>query len=125
MPDPRRLRDYLTDIAEAIDRVASYTARINQSDFPRDRLIQDAVIRNIEIIGEASHQLLTRFPEYANAQPQLPLASAYGMRNVVAHGYFHVDLDILWATVETSLPELRKLIQQALHDLDAQRSPPS
>lgn len=118
MPNQRRLRDYLTDIAEAVDRITTYTAALNKSDFQSNRLIQDAVIRNIEIIGEASHQLLTRYPEYVDAHAQLPLAAAYGMRNVVAHGYFHVDLDILWATVETSLPALRKLIHEALHDMD-------
>lgn len=86
MPDPLRLRDYLTDIAEVIDRVASYTAALDKSDFLREPIIQDAVIRNLAIIGEASHQLVTRHPEYVNAHPQLPLASAHRTRNVVAHG---------------------------------------
>ncbi|CAG9187213.1 HepT-like ribonuclease domain-containing protein [Cupriavidus pinatubonensis] len=57
-------------------------------------MAQDAVIRNIEIIGEASHNIESHHPDFAAAHPELPLAFAYQMRNAVAHGYFKVDLGL-------------------------------
>jgi len=81
-----------------------------------DSLVQDAVIRNLEVIGEASHRIATRFPEFAAQHPELPLSSAYQMRNAVAHGYFEIDLAIVWATVVIDLPglahELRGLVAE-------------
>ena len=70
-------------------------------------MAQDAVIRNLEIIGEASRNIEQRYPEFAGAHPELPLASAYEMRNVLAHGYFKVDLTVVWKTLEGDLPELQ------------------
>ncbi len=69
-------------------------------------MAQDAVIRNLEFIGEASQNIKRRHPAFADAHPDLPLASAYEMRNVLAHGYFKVDLAIVWQTLEKDLPEL-------------------
>ena len=69
--------------------------------FLEDEMVQDAVIRNFEIIGEASHNIEARFPEFAQGHPELPLAFSYQMRNAVAHGYFKVDLEIVWKTLRT------------------------
>ena len=79
-----------------------------------NNLVQDAVIRNFEIIGEASHNIESKFPQFAGAHPELPLAVAYQMRNAVAHGYFNVDLDIVWKTVNNDLADLYELVQIAL-----------
>lgn len=113
--DQQRLTDYLAHILEAISRIAEYTAGMDEDGFVRNKLVQDAVIRNFEIIGEASHNIETHYPEFAAAHPQLPLAFAYEMRNAVAHGYFKVDLEIVWRTIQSDLPELEKLIR-ALRD---------
>jgi uncharacterized protein with HEPN domain len=67
-------------------------------------LVQDAVIRNFEIIGEASSRINTRFPEFAAAHPELNLVDAYRMRNVVAHEYFGVRTDVVWNTIHDDLP---------------------
>jgi uncharacterized protein with HEPN domain len=74
-------------------------------------MAQDAVIRNLEVIGEASRNIERRYPEFAEAHPELPLASAYEMRNALAHGYFKVDLTIVWKTLENDLPELQAQMQ--------------
>jgi uncharacterized protein with HEPN domain len=74
-------------------------------------MTQDAVIRNLEIIGEASRNIARDCPEFAAAHPELPLTFAYEMRNVLAHGYFKVDLDIVWRTLERDLPSLQQRVQ--------------
>ncbi|MBV8036525.1 DUF86 domain-containing protein [Roseateles sp.] len=115
--DSRRLPDYLKHIAEAIERIRRYTAGMDKSAFLGNALVQDAVIRNFEILGEASHSIVTRHPEFAAAHPELPLAVSYQMRNSLAHGYFKVDLDIVWATIERDLPGLHARVVEAINTL--------
>jgi uncharacterized protein with HEPN domain len=76
--------------------------------------VQDAVIRNFEIIGEASHNIEKNYAQFAADHPELPLAFAYQMRNVVAHGYFQVDLEIVWKTIHSDLPGLYSDVKQVL-----------
>lgn len=76
--------------------------------------MQDAVIRNIEIIGEASNNIQKHFTEFAELHPELPLAFAYEMRNAVAHGYFKVDFEIVWKTIQNDLPELSQQTKAVL-----------
>ena len=73
--------------------------------------MQDAVIRNFEVIGEASRNIERHYPEFATSHTELPLASAYEMRNALAHGYFKVDLNIVWKTIENDLPGLKAQTQ--------------
>lgn len=113
-----RLADYLGHMLEATDRIASYVADVDQWAFARDELVQDAVIRNIEVIGEASHRIEVRYPDFALEHPELPLAAAYQMRNAVAHGYFEVDMDIVWATIRTDLPALAGLLRGYLSGMN-------
>jgi len=113
--DQQRLTDYLAHILEAISRIAEYTAGMDEDGFVRNKLVQDAVIRNLEIIGEASHNIETHYPEFAAAHPQLPLAFAYEMRNAVAHGYFKVDLEIVWRTIHGDLPALERSVSNLLN----------
>ena len=75
-----------------------------------DLLVQDAVIRNLEIIGEASNNIQQHCPDFAAAHPELPLSSAYQMRNAIAHGYFKVDFEIVWKTIQRDLPNLRQRV---------------
>ena len=110
----RRLQDYLEHILQAIDRINRYTANLSGEAFLHDDLVQDAVIRNLEIIGEASRNIASRYPEFTVANPDLPLQFAYEMRNALAHGYFSVDLEIVWKTIRNDLPGLRRQVQNAL-----------
>jgi uncharacterized protein with HEPN domain len=108
--DPQRLQDYLEHILEAINRIQDYCADIDEAGFLESHLIQDAVIRNFEIIGEASKNIDHLFPEFASSNPDLPLLIAYEMRNVLAHGYFKVDLQIVWKTIEMDLPMIQEQV---------------
>ena len=105
--DAQRLADYLGHILEAIERIEGYTQGMDDAALQSNLMLQDAVIRNLEIIGEASHNIIKHHPDFAAANPDLPLNAAYQMRNAVAHGYFKVDLDIVWETVRHELPKLR------------------
>jgi uncharacterized protein with HEPN domain len=86
-------------------------------------MVQDAVIRNFEIIGEASRNIEVHYPKFSAAHPELPLAFAYQMRNAVAHGYFKVDLEIAWNTIHADLPALHEQVREALISLPFDHTP--
>ncbi|WP_413898271.1 DUF86 domain-containing protein [Rhodoferax sp.] len=75
--------------------------------FLLDEKTQDAVIRNFEIIGEASNNIRRHHPEFVIRHPEVPLNFAYEMRNALAHGYFKVDFEVVWKTIHADLPGLR------------------
>ena len=108
--DQHRLADYLAHIAQAIERIGGYTTGMDEQAFMNTPLVQDAVIRNFEVIGEASNNIDKHYPEFAAAHPELPLAFAYQMRTALAHGYFKIDLAIVWKTIQTDLPQLHALM---------------
>jgi uncharacterized protein with HEPN domain len=110
----QRLDDYIEHILTAIGRIGAYTQGLDRGLFVADGLIQDAVIRNLEIIGEASHRIATRFPDFAELHPEIPLGPAYQMRNAVAHGYFEVDLDVVWQTIVKDLPSLARALENSM-----------
>ena len=93
---------------QAIDRILRYVDELTEPGFLANELVQDAVIRNFEIIGEASRNIERHFPEFAAANQDLPLVAAYEMRNALAHGYFKVDFEIVWKTIQNDLPGLRR-----------------
>jgi uncharacterized protein with HEPN domain len=114
--DPQRLQDYLEHILEAIKRIEGYCADIDELGFINSQLIQDAVIRNFEVIGEASKNIERVFPEFLAQHSDLPLLVAYEMRNALAHGYFKVDMQIVWKTIEVNLPNLETQITKIIKD---------
>jgi uncharacterized protein with HEPN domain len=105
---PGRIPEYLQHILDAINRALDYCAAMNCESFNRDTRTQDAVIRSIQVIGEAAKKVRTADPEFAAQHPEVPWAVMYGMRNRVIHDYFEVDLAVVWQTVQQDLPELRK-----------------
>lgn len=111
--DQQRLAEYLAHILEAIERIEEYVLDIDELNFLDNRLVQDAVIRNFEIIGEASKNIQKHFPQFVTDHPDLPLTSAYQLRNAVAHGYFKVDLEMVWKTICNDLPNLYNLVQKS------------
>mgnify|MGYP000961080478 FL=1 len=115
--DPLRLRDYLGHILEAISQIQNYCEDIDEVTFLKNRMIQDAVIRNFEIIGEASKNVERVAPEFVSAHPDLPLAFAYDMRNLLAHGYYKVDVAVVWKTIERDLPYLQQQVTMAMRNL--------
>jgi len=82
----QRVADYLAHMLEAIERTDRYTRNLDEALFKGESMVQDAVLRNLEIIGESSHNIESDYPEFAATHPELPLAFAYQMRNAVAHG---------------------------------------
>ncbi len=105
MPE-RDERLYLDDIVQAIDRILEYTAE-GRDAFFADSRTQDAVIRNLEVIGEAIRGVSSA----TRAQhPAVPWKQIAGTRDRVIHGYFTVDLEIVWEIVEKELAELRRLV---------------
>lgn len=113
-PSAPRLADYLAHILEAIERIDEYTSDLTEVAFHESKMAQDAVLRNLEIIGEASHSVETRYPAFAASHADLPWAFAYQMRNAVTHGYFKVDLEIVWQTIQRDLPGFHAQIKTLL-----------
>ena len=115
--DPLRLGDYLGHILDAISQIQNYCEDLDEVTFLKNRMIQDAVIRNFEIIGEASKNVERVAPEFVVAHPDLPLAFAYDMRNLLAYGYYKVDVAVVWKTNERDLPYLQQQVTLAIRNL--------
>lgn len=102
-----RAGDYVGHMIEAIDRIATYLDGLDREAFLKSSLVQDAVIRNFEVIGEAARNVEGLAPDIVAATPDIPWRYAKGMRNQLSHGHFNVDLDSVWATTRADLPRLR------------------
>lgn len=112
---PERVEDYLGYIVEAITRATGYVQPLrNIEAFGKDPQVQDAVVRNIEIIGEAVRHITRMAPGFIDQHDEIPWARMRAMRNVVIHQYFAVDLEILWTTATEDLPQLKRQIDQLL-----------
>ncbi|MFH1769726.1 MAG: DUF86 domain-containing protein [Parcubacteria group bacterium] len=100
---------YIDDIVESIDHIQEYMRGVEKGDFERDEKLQDAVLRRIEIIGEAVKKISEEFKEkYSDVRWR----DAMGMRDVLAHDYFNVELDRIWKTVQEDLPKLKEKISK-------------
>jgi uncharacterized protein with HEPN domain len=99
-----RINDYLSHILEAIERINRYIGHMAEEEFCQDEKTQDAVIRNFEIIGEAARNIERYHPSFASEHSDVPWGIAYEMRNALAHGYFMVDMEIVWKTIQNDLP---------------------
>ena len=109
----RTYRLYLRDIFEAIERIESYVEGKTFEQFIKNTLVIDAVVRNFEIIGEATKHI----PAEVKAEhPLIRWKDMAGMRDKLAHEYFGVDTEILWRTSTNRLPALKPLIQELLKE---------
>lgn len=108
--DPLRIADYLQHILEAIDNIQDYTADMDLDAFMADRKTRDAVIRNLEVIGEACNNVAKNHSAFASEHSAVPWGFAYEMRNALSHGYFTVDHAIVWQTIQQDLPTLKSQI---------------
>ena len=113
---PERAQDYLEHILNALERIQRYTAGKSAADFMVDTLLQDGVLRNLGIIGEAAHRLLADSPDYAAKHSEISLAKIYGMRNRITHAYEEVDMEIVWNLVLFDVPDLLPKIVAALEE---------
>ena len=104
---------YLEDIARAVKLIEEYVKGFDIKKFKKDKKTQDAVIRQIAIIGEAIKKLSKSF---AKSHPDLPIKEAVAMRNVLVHDYDWVDANEIWRTIKKDLPNLKNLIQDILEN---------
>lgn len=102
---------YLHHILDAIDLIEEYTSELSENEFLSNSMARDAVIRQIEIIGEAARNISD---DYRNSYPKVPWGKMIGIRNKIIHEYFNVNFAIVWDTVQDDLPELRKTITSIL-----------
>ena len=100
---------YLDDILTSIERLKEYTKNLSKEDFSKDQKTIDAVVRNIEILGEAARNIPEDFKE---EYPKVPWSKMISMRNKVIHEYSGIDLDILWQTIEDDLQGLEDQLKE-------------
>ena len=107
IPSAHELMEHMR---EAVGQSLTYVEGLDKDDFLTDKRTQQAVILNLIILGEAATKLMDHYPEVAAAHPEIEWRSMRGMRNRIAHGYYDIDLDVVWETVASALPELMNQI---------------
>ena len=108
-----RLPDYLDHMQQAAADACGFVQGLGKADFLEDKRTQQAVIMSLVIIGEAATKVMDSYPDFALAHAHVPWRSMRGMRNRIAHGYFDINLEVVWETVQTALPELLKQLASA------------
>ncbi len=100
---------YIKDILDSIKNIENYTKNISYKKFSSTQMLIDAIVRNFEIIGEAAKNLSN---ETKSAISDIPWKDITGMRNKIIHEYFGVDLQIIWKTIQESLPDFKKALKK-------------
>ena len=104
---------YLADILEAIRKIESYTRGLSLPEFGQDEMRVDAVMRNLEIIGEATKNIP---PEIRQKYPAIEWRKIAGLRDVAIHAYFTIDLQIIWDVVQNKLPDLQRDVTKLVEE---------
>ena len=108
---------YLQDIFECCENAVSYTDGMTFAEFSDDQKTIDAVVRNLEIIGEAVKNVPT---ETLQTKPEIKWKQIAGFRDIIIHQYFKVDLEIVWDVVQNRLPELKTAVSEMLIEISKQ-----
>ncbi len=111
----RELGDYIQDILEALGEVEDFTTGMQFDDFVKDKKTINAVVRSLEVIGEATKRIPDSFREKYSKIPWKRMA---GMRDKLIHEYFGIDLEIVWEVINSDLPPIKPLIQKVLEGID-------
>ncbi len=101
-----RRADFLAHMRQAAGDACGFVAGLDREAFDNYLRTQSAVLMSLVILGEAATQLMDRAPDFVAARPEWPWQAMRGMRNRIAHGYFEVQLDLVWSTVTRDLPAL-------------------
>lgn len=112
-PDAQSDRVLLKHIRECIERIREYTG-CNRDSFYASRLVQDAVVRNLQMLAESTQRLSKAVKE---TEENIPWRAISGFRNVLVHGYLEIDLDAVWSVVEHDLPELAKATERMVRSV--------
>ena len=104
-------RIYLRDILTAIEKIERYLGTMDYTKFSTQEVIQDAVVRQLEIVGEATNRLSD---DFIATHPDFPVREAVAMRNFLIHGYDDVNMTIVWATIQNDLPSLKAKVSALL-----------
>jgi len=104
---------FLEHILESIEIIENHTKAVSKEKLFRNIIIQDAVIRRIEIIGEAVKNLP---PDYKRKHPEIEWREIIGMRNKLIHEYFGVNLNVVWRTINKDIPQLKKQVSKLLEE---------
>ena len=104
----------LKDILQAIEKIDGYLGEMTWSQFKQSEIVIDAVVRNLEIIGEASKNIP---PNIRRSYSEIPWKDMYGMRNILIHEYFGVDTKIVWHTAKNNLPPVQKQLERIFEDI--------
>jgi uncharacterized protein with HEPN domain len=111
----RRAQDYLNDILEGMERIEEYISGLTRDQFMQDRKTIDAVVRNLEIIGEATKCLPSSLRD---RHPQIPWKALAGVRDKMIHHYFGLNYDIIWTISSDQLPGLLPLVREVVGKID-------
>jgi uncharacterized protein with HEPN domain len=103
-------RERLLDVIEAIERIEKYSQK-SKTEFDNNELVQNWITHHLLIVGEATAQISE---EIQDKYSEIPWSKIIGMRNILVHGYFEIDNEVVWSVVENDLPELKKNIQKIL-----------
>lgn len=112
------IRGLLSDIVFWGDRISAHIESLSEREFSSDQRTCDAVCWCITCMGEAAGKLLQRYPHLRESGAELSLANAYAMRNRIAHGYFSIDLGIVWRAATESVPSMVSAARRELRSLE-------
>jgi len=102
---------YLIHISESLNKIESYTAGLDFAEFEKHTMVQDAVLRKLQVLAESTQRLSDGFK---SRHPEIEWYKIAGLRNILVHDYLGIDLETVWAVVENKLPELKDVIRSAL-----------
>ena len=101
-----RLPNYLDHMRTAASDARDFVDGMTKEEFLADKRTQQAVIMSLVILGEVVTKIMARYTDFVDGHSEVPWRNIRGMRNRIAHGYFDINLDVVWDTVQTALPDL-------------------